>query len=202
LAATFQSAQERTLGLGCLPCRRVVYQGDQLAGCFIVAPHFNTQRTLADSGEHHIYRKKLANSIGAVQPDQSRGREHDGIILAFRQFTKAGVHVAPEIEYPQVRPGSQYLRPSAQAAGAYSRGRGQLQQATSATAHNQHVAGIGSLQDRAQDQAARLFGGHILKAVHRQVYLASQQGSFDLLNEQSFSPNLRKCPIPHPVTQG
>src|ERR1700722_1333659 len=64
-----------------------------------VVARFNSERALADGGNHDVDGDQLRDAIGPAQAAKACGCEHNGVELSFLMLTEPGVDVASQSLY-------------------------------------------------------------------------------------------------------
>src|SRR6185437_4436737 len=117
LAAPPEFAEHRALRCYGQPCPRIVERGAGFE-CGAVLERFDGERALADRGAHDVRTESFADDVAPAETPQSRGRQHDGIVLAFFYFADARVDVAANGLNIEIRPHAPQLRDAPQRAGS------------------------------------------------------------------------------------
>ena len=101
----------------------VVKRGNKLRGCGVVRARFDSERSLADGGEHNVRVHHLRDAGGSAEAIHSGDGQNDGVEFSRIEFFQARVHVAAQIEHFEIGTIVTELRLAAQAAGADARAR-------------------------------------------------------------------------------
>src|SRR4030067_1956391 len=97
--------------------------------------------------------------------------DKNGVQIVLVEFLDPRIQVAAQVEDFKIRPKTQQLRLSAEAAGAYAGAFRQPFQGSVGRA-NQHVMGIFAFWGGADDQPLLYLRWHVFGAVYGDVYLA------------------------------
>ncbi len=157
----------------------------------VFLPIFQPQSSLPHGRQGKSGRKKLPDSVGIAQSDQSRRGENDGIDLSFFHLPEARSDISPERHELEVRAKVSQLRDASQRrgpdAGSWRKGfQGGMKDG------NECVPWIFPGEDGSKNEPLRQKSGNILHAVNGQIDGAFKKGILDLFHEKSLSSDLGK----------
>src|SRR6185312_1059304 len=144
------------------------------------------ERTLAHHGTHDVGTEGFADDFAPAEPLESRGCEHDGVILASFDFVDARVDVAADRADVEIRPQPFQLRDASKRTRADHGARLQIAQ----LAADDRVVRFSPLRDGSEREAFGQLSRQVLHAVDREIDAAIENGLFNFLGEKPFAADL------------
>src|SRR3990172_7022522 len=160
----------------------MVEVGEILQDLRVIGASLQTERPLADCGQHLVGGNRGKDVLGHTQSDEPGAGENHRVPARLAELAKPGGDVASQFDDPEIGTSRQDLRTPPQ---AYRRQGTVARQGLKRTslASDEHVARIESLGDRRQDQAGRQLGGEVFHAVDGEVHRPVQESALDLLDK-------------------
>ncbi len=200
-AAATQGTAHGALGCHAEPGGLVGERRHRLQQVVAFGAHLQAQCALAGGRQHLVGLEQGTDAAFQTQALEARGREHDGVVLAFVELAQAGIEVAAQ--RLDVEVGAQRLQQHlpAQAGGADHGTLGQVGQAGVA-GRDEGIARILALHHAGQLEALGQLHGNVLERMHGHVGAAFFQRDFQLFHEEALAAHLGQGAVEDLVALG
>ena len=158
--------------------------GAQASKPALVFERLDRQRALPHRRAHDVGAEDFADDVAPAEPPQTRGRQHDGVVLALLHFVDARIDIAADRLHIQIAAGAA-CSCAMRRSELVPTDRAEFQIAQLAA--DDGVARIGALRNGGDGQAFRQFGGQIFHAVNGEIDAPVEQRFFDFLREQTLA---------------
>ena len=176
----------------------MVKRRDQRLDAFIVRTALDTDRPLADGWQALFRLDEGANTLAKTQPNQTRCRQDDGVIIAVIQLGQPRVDVSAQWRNFQVRPPRLQLALAAKAGCTDRRTLGQGVNVVEIVRY-EGIARILALHDPRQLEPFREFHGNVLHAVDGDIGRSLEHADLEFLDEKPLAADLGQWGVENPV---
>ena len=194
MASGSECGETGPLGRDFDPRRWIIEIRERRAGQFVIGPAFDANGSLSGRGKHH---RRLENEADAVVPAESAETgfgEDNRVELAFIEFSKAGVEIAPDLAEPQVGALSEELGLATEASGSNAClfRKGVERRTLPPTGKQQCITARSSREHGSEDEPGRRLRRQILQAVDRNITASLKNSLLDLFGEDSDAAERRE----------